>query len=52
LCWNVRGVNLDKKWNAIRDRIVDSKCDIVCLQETKREHFDDLFLRNMSLIFR
>lgn len=40
-------MNSDKKWNAIRDRIVDSLCDIVCLQETKREHFDDLFLRNI-----
>lgn len=47
MCWNVRGVNSDKKWNAIRDRVVESNCDVVCLQETKREHFDDLFIRNI-----
>lgn len=47
LCWNVCGVNAEKKWNAIRDRIMDSNCDIVCLQETKRQHFDDMFVRNI-----
>lgn len=47
LCWNVRGVNSDKKWNAIRDRIVDCACDVICLQETKKEHFDHTFLRNI-----
>lgn len=47
MCSNVRGVNSEKKWNAIRDRIVDSHCDIVCLQQTKKEHFDDHFLRNI-----
>lgn len=30
-----------------RDRVVDSHCDILCLQETKREIFDDQFLRNI-----
>jgi len=47
LCWNVRGVNSDKKWNAIRDRVVDSNSDVICLQETKRAAFDDAFLRNI-----
>lgn len=47
MCWHVRGVNAEKKWNAIRDRIMDSNCDIVCLQETKRQHFDDMFVRNI-----
>ena len=46
MCWNVRGVNSDKKWNAIRDRISESFCDIICLQETKRENFDLMFIRN------
>jgi exonuclease III len=45
LCWNVRGLNSDNKWNAVRDRIVESFCDIVCLQETKREHFDLNYIR-------
>ena len=37
-CWNVRGINSDKKWVSIRDKITESNCDIVCLQETKMEH--------------
>jgi len=45
LSWNVRGLNSEKKWDAIRDKIVESGCDIVCLQETKRETFDLQFLR-------
>lgn len=47
LCWNVRGVNSDKKWNAIRDRISDSHCDVICLQETKRESFDVAFVNKI-----
>jgi len=45
LYWNVRGINSDKKWNAIKDRINDSFCDVICLQETKKESFDDAFVR-------
>jgi hypothetical protein len=45
LSWNVRGINSDKKWNSIRDCIVESGCDIVCLQETKRAVFDLSFVR-------
>lgn len=39
LCWNVRGINSDAKWNAIRHKIEESSCSIFCLQETKREFF-------------
>lgn len=46
LSWNIRGINSDKKWNAIRDRLSDNNCDILCLQETKRESFDLSYLRN------
>jgi len=46
LSWNVRGINSDKKWNSIRDRITESFCDIICLQETKRAQFDATFIRN------
>lgn len=45
LCWNVRGINSDDKWRAIHDTISSSNCDIVCLQETNREHFDHSYLR-------
>ena len=47
LCWNVRGINSDKKWNAVRDRVCESYCDVVCLQETKKESFDPMFIRNI-----
>lgn len=40
LCWNVRGLNTDKKWNSIHDRVMESNCDTFCLQETKRSSFD------------
>jgi exonuclease III len=47
LSWNVRGINSRLKWNAIREKIVDSGCDIFCFQETKRDNFDAAFLRKL-----
>lgn len=47
LSWNVRGVNSNKKWDAVRDRVTDSSCDIVCLQETKKESFDHQFIKKI-----
>jgi hypothetical protein len=44
LCWNIRGINSEKKWNAIRDRLSDHVCDVICLQETKHSHFDLSFI--------
>jgi exonuclease III len=37
-------LKLRKKWNSIRDKIQESSCDIVCLQETKRESFDASYI--------
>ena len=48
LCWNVRWINSVSKWDSIRDKIVKSGCDIVCLQETKREVFDAPFIKNFA----
>ena len=45
LCWNIRGLNGSGKWDAVRDKINESACSIVCLQETKRDHFDTPFIR-------
>jgi exonuclease III len=45
LCHNIRGTNSERKWNAIRNNIQSSGCDIVCLQETKRENFDLTYIR-------
>jgi hypothetical protein len=46
LNWNLRGINSEKKWLALASKISKSNCDIVCLQETKRELFDIQYLRN------
>lgn len=32
------------KWNAIRDKIIEAACDVLCLQETKRDSFDLSYL--------
>jgi exonuclease III len=46
LVWNIRGINSKEKWDAIRAKISESSCQIVCLQETKRESFDQLYTKN------
>lgn len=48
LCWNIRGINAVGKWDAVRDKIEESACSIVCLQETKKEHFDMAFVRKFA----
>lgn len=45
--WNVRGLNSDRKWDLIRSKVTESQCDIICLQETKKEQFDSNFIRNI-----
>lgn len=32
--------------DAIRSKIAESRCDIVCVQETKREFFNAQYIRN------
>jgi hypothetical protein len=44
--WNVRGLNATNKWSAIRSKVKESNCDIICHQETKREFFYQKYLRN------
>jgi exonuclease III len=48
LTHNVRGINAPKKWNSLRNKIMDTKCDIVCLQEIKRGSFDCAYIRKFS----
>lgn len=45
LVWNVRGINSQGKWDAIRDKIHECSASIVCLQETKRDYFDDDYIK-------
>jgi exonuclease III len=39
LVHNIRGINTPEKWNSMRNRIVETKCDIICFQETKKDFF-------------
>lgn len=48
LCWNVRGINASDKWDAVRNKIDESSCSIVCLQETKKENFDMAFIKHFA----
>ena len=48
LCWNIRGFNSSDKWDAVRNKIEESACSIICLQETKKELVDLPFIRNFA----
>ena len=47
LYWNVRGQNASRKWDSIRNKVLESNCDIVCFQETKKDSFDVSFIRKL-----
>jgi endonuclease/exonuclease/phosphatase family metal-dependent hydrolase len=47
LSFNVRGINAVVKGNGIRCVIRESNCDIICLQETKKESFVRADLRRL-----
>lgn len=49
LYWNIRGINSTHKWTTLRSKIVETGCDIIYIQETKRELFDQQYLRNFCL---
>jgi exonuclease III len=46
LSHNIRGINSSAKWNGLRCAIRETGCDVICLQETKREFFDEAYLKN------
>lgn len=48
LCWNVWGINAQEKLDAIKDKIEESTCTVICIQETKKEHFDSSFVRKFA----
>ena len=48
LCWNIRGLNATEKHDAARDKIEESGCSVICLQETKMQHIDMQFLRKFT----
>ena len=45
MTWNVRGINSSWKWDSIKNKISEAQFDIVCLQETKKDFLDPLFLK-------
>jgi endonuclease/exonuclease/phosphatase family metal-dependent hydrolase len=45
LSYNIRGINSDTKWNSLWNSIMETNCDILCIQETKKESFDDSYIR-------
>ena len=45
LDWNIRGINSQERWDDIANKISESNCNIICMQETKRETFDNAYLR-------
>jgi exonuclease III len=47
LVWNVRGINSQGKWDALRDKIGESGASIIYLQETKRSNFDASYLKKL-----
>ena len=44
--WNIRGINSQMRWDEIRAKADESNCHVMCLQETRREHFDHSYIRN------
>ena len=44
--WNIRGANSHIHWDAIKAKADESNCHVLCLQETKREHFDHSYIKN------
>src|SRR3954468_17273997 len=45
LCWNVRGLNSEARQRDVRNKIDESRCSIICLQETKIDSFDLRLIR-------
>lgn len=45
LFWNIRGINSQEKWDALGDKISESACQVLCLQETKRGIFDNFYIK-------
>ena len=46
LCWNVRGLNFEPKQLALFNAITASGCAVICLQETKKQSFDNNFIKS------
>lgn len=47
MSWNVRGLNSPIRRDAVRDMVTSTNATIVCLQETKLAHLDDVVVASM-----
>ena len=45
LRWNVCGLNSENRQHAVRQKIDESGCSVICLQETECEMMDQRFIR-------
>jgi exonuclease III len=45
LCWNIKGINAKAKWDAIKSKINESACDIVCLQKLRENSLIAIMLK-------
>lgn len=43
--WNTRGVNSQERCDELTNKISQSNCNVICLQETKRESFDISYIK-------
>ncbi|KAJ1296036.1 hypothetical protein BS78_01G268200 [Paspalum vaginatum] len=48
LNWNIKVLNAKDKWDKIREKIDESNCSIICIQETKRPMIDSIFVTNFA----
>ena len=48
LCSKIRGLNATEKHDVVRDKIEESACSIICLQETKTQVIDMPLLRKFT----
>ena len=46
LVWNVRGLNSEDRQRSVRAKIEEIQCYVICLQETKKPSFDNMFLKS------
>ena len=47
LNWNITWINSHERWDAIRLKVDESNCNIICFQETKREFFDHSYIHKL-----
>lgn len=48
LNWNCRGINSSRTRHLLKDLIIDNKVDLVAIQETKKEEFNNRCLQEIS----